>query len=107
MMRPLTKFTQTIVSGNNIPPLIREAFRISQEERPGAAHLELPEDIASEEISAEPLPRSRARRPIAEEKAVKHAVEMIENAKNLLKKEQHYPNTERRVHQALPYPFVY
>ena len=84
MMGPLTKFTQTIVSGNNIPPLIREAFRISQEERPGAAHLELPEDIASEEISAEPLPRSRARRPIAEEKAVKQAVEMIENAKNPL-----------------------
>ncbi|GIT71632.1 MAG: hypothetical protein Ct9H300mP28_14460 [Pseudomonadota bacterium] len=59
MMRPLTKFTQTIVSGNNIPPLVREAFRISQEERPGAAHLELPEDVASEETSAKPLPRSR------------------------------------------------
>ena len=69
MMHPLTKFTQTIVSGNNIPPLVREAFRISQEERPGAAHLELPEDVASEDTFAKPLPRSIARRPIAEEKA--------------------------------------
>ena len=84
MMRPLTKFTQTIVSGNNITPLVRDAFRISQEERPGAAHLELPEDVASEETLAKPLPRSRARRPIAEEKAVKQAVEMIEKAKNPL-----------------------
>ena len=84
MMNPLTKYTQSIVSGNNIPPRIREAFRISQEERPGAAHLELPEDVAAEESTVLPLPRSRARRPIAEEKAVKNAVDMIENSKRPL-----------------------
>tara|TARA_Y100001970_G_C14238443_1_gene863376 strand:+ start:1840 stop:3480 length:1641 start_codon:yes stop_codon:yes gene_type:complete len=84
MMRPLTKYTQSIVSGNNIPPRVREAFRISQEERPGAAHLELPEDVAAEESNVFPLLRSRARRPIAEEKAVKNAVDMIEKAKNPL-----------------------
>ena len=84
MMRPLTKYTHSIVSANNIPSMIREAFRISQEERPGAAHLELPEDVAGEEAEAQPLPRSRARRPVAEGKAIKQAVEMIEKAKNPL-----------------------
>ena len=84
MMRPLTKYTHSIVSGNNIPSSIREAFRISQEERPGAAHLELPEDIAGEEAESQPLPCSRARRPVAEGKAIKQAVEMIEKAKNPL-----------------------
>ena len=84
MMRPLTKYTHSIVSGNNIPSMIREAFRISQEERPGAAHLELPEDVAGEEAEVQPLPCSRARRPVAEGKAVKQAVEMIEKAKNPL-----------------------
>ena len=84
MMRPLTKYTHSIVSGNNIPSRIREAFRISQEERPGAAHLELPEDVAGEKADSQPLPRSRARRPIAEGKAIKQAVEMIEKAKNPL-----------------------
>ena len=84
MMRPLTKYTHSIVSGNNIPSRIREAFRISQEERPGAAHLELPEDVAGEEAESKPLPRSRARRPVAEGKAIKQAVEMIEKAKNPL-----------------------
>jgi len=84
MMRPLTKYTHSIVSGNNIPSRIREAFRISQEERPGAAHLELPEDVAGEEADSQPLPRSRARRPVAEGKAIKQAVEMIEKAKNPL-----------------------
>ena len=84
MMRPLTKYTHSIVSGNNIPSMIREAFRISQEERPGAAHLELPEDVAGEEAEVQPLPCSRARRPVAEGKAIKQAVEMIEKAKNPL-----------------------
>ena len=84
MMRPLTKYTHSIVSGNNMPSRIREAFRISQEERPGAAHLELPEDVAGEEADSQPLPRSRARRPVAEGKAIKQAVEMIEKAKNPL-----------------------
>ena len=84
MMRPLTKYTHSIVSGNNIPSMIREAFRISQEERPGAAHLELPEDVAGEEAESQPLPCSRARRPVAEGKAIKQAVEMIEKAKNPL-----------------------
>src|SRR3990167_1800951 len=41
MMRPLTKFTCQILNGNLIPSLVREAFRISQAERPGAVHLEL------------------------------------------------------------------
>ncbi len=84
MMRPLTKYTHSIVSGNNIPSRLREAFRISQEERPGAAHLELPEDVAGEKVDSQPLPRSRARRPVAEGKAIKQAVEMIEKAKNPL-----------------------
>ena len=46
MMRPLTKFTKQIVNGNNIPSLVREAVRLAEEERPGAVHLELPEDVA-------------------------------------------------------------
>jgi acetolactate synthase-1/2/3 large subunit len=54
MMRPLTKYTRQLVSGANIPSRIREAFRVAQEEKPGAVHLELPEDIAREQVD-EPL----------------------------------------------------
>ncbi|ARN76143.1 acetolactate synthase large subunit [Oceanicoccus sagamiensis] len=82
MMNPLTKFTHQIVSGDNIPSKIREAFRLAQEERPGAAHLELPEDIADEDTDAPLLEISDHRRPIAEEKGIRHAVEMIEQAKS-------------------------
>jgi acetolactate synthase I/II/III large subunit len=84
MMRPLTKYTRVIVSGDNIPPRVREAFRLMEEERPGAAHLEFPEDIADEETDAQIIPKSRTRRPTAEEKAIKRAVDMIEQARRPL-----------------------
>ncbi len=84
MMRPLTKYTTQIVSGDSIPSRVREVFRIIEEERPGAGHLEFPEDIATEECSSQIIPKSRVRRPIAEEKAIKQAVEMIEKAKHPL-----------------------
>src|SRR6516165_4384264 len=42
-MRPLTKMARQIISAANIPTLVREAFRVAQEERPGPVHLELPE----------------------------------------------------------------
>ncbi len=84
MMRPLTKYTQQIVSGNNIPSRVREAFRLAQQERPGAVHLELPEDIAAEQTDQDIVLASQSRRPIAEEKAVRHAVEMIEECKHPL-----------------------
>lgn len=84
MMRPLTKFTKQIVNGNTIPALIRKSFKIAEEERPGAVHLELPEDIADEDTDTPLLDRSKIRRPIAEEKAIKKAVEMIQKAKSPL-----------------------
>ena len=56
MMRPITKFTTQIVSGDRIPSVVREAFRLASEERPGAVHIELPEDIAAEETSAPLIP---------------------------------------------------
>lgn len=82
MMGPLTKYTKQIVDGNNIPSRVREAFRLAQEERPGAVHLELPEDIASEQTHGTLFSASIVRRPVPEKKAVHHAVEMIEQARS-------------------------
>ncbi|HTD15093.1 MAG TPA: acetolactate synthase large subunit [Chthoniobacterales bacterium] len=47
-MTPLTKMARQIVSVSTIPTVVREAFRVAQQERPGPVHLELPEDIAGE-----------------------------------------------------------
>ncbi len=84
MMDPITKETRQIVSGESVPYLVREAFRVAEEERPGACHLELPEDIAREDVSGQPLPASLVRRPIAEEKSICAAVALIKEAKHPL-----------------------
>lgn len=82
MMGPITKYTHQIVAGDNIPSRVREAFRIAEEEKPGATHLELPEDIAAEETNERPIARSHQRRPVPEEKAINAAVEKIQQAKS-------------------------
>ena len=70
MMEPLTKYTHQLVSGDTIPCHVREAFRLAQEEKPGAVHLELPEDIADEQTEEPPIPASHVRRPTAEAKSL-------------------------------------
>jgi acetolactate synthase-1/2/3 large subunit len=82
MMRPITKYTAQVVSGDRIPSIVREAFRLAHEERPGAVHIELPEDIAAEQTSAQLIEASSFRRPIAEYKAIAGAVAMIEAARS-------------------------
>lgn len=82
MMGPITKYATQIVAGDNIPSRVREAFRIAEEEKPGATHIELPEDIADEETDERPIKASSARRPTAEEKSIFQALEKIHDAKS-------------------------
>lgn len=84
MMQPLTKFTRQILNGNLIPSLVREAFRISQAERPGAVHLELPEDIAAENCDAPLYEVTEPAIPQADSVAIQHAVDYIQAAKHPL-----------------------
>jgi acetolactate synthase I/II/III large subunit len=82
MMRPVTKFAKQIVNGSRIPSLTREAFRLTMEERPGAVHLELPEDIAREDCAMTDLiPARRQRLPDCDSKSMSEAVEMIRAAR--------------------------
>jgi acetolactate synthase I/II/III large subunit len=84
MMKPITKFTRQLVRGNRIASSVREAFKTAQEERPGAVHLELPEDVAAEETSVLPIPLMKVRRADANTKAVDLALKRIEAAKSPL-----------------------
>ncbi len=85
MMRPLTKLSRQIISPNMIPTLVREAFRVAQEERPGPVHLELPEDIAAEECDAAALvPPHSLELPLANADAIKRAADMIMSARTPL-----------------------
>ncbi|KZL10964.1 acetolactate synthase large subunit [Pseudovibrio sp. Ad26] len=81
LFEPISKMSKAIVNGNTIPALVREAFRVAEEERPGTVLLELPEDIAIEETDEpllQPHPRYYA---IAGDTVLNEAADMIRNAK--------------------------
>lgn len=84
-MKPLTKSSQQIVSTASIPTIVREAFRLAAEERPGPVHLELPEDVAGEPARDLPMvPVHSVELPLAHPAALNRAAEMIRDAKRPL-----------------------
>jgi acetolactate synthase-1/2/3 large subunit len=83
-MRPLTKMATQIVAAQSIPTLVRDAFRVAQQERPGPVHLELPEDIAADDAAAEIVPPHAAELPVAPQAAIERAAAMIIGAKRPL-----------------------
>jgi len=81
LFAPICKMSKQIVHGNTIPSLVREAFRIAEEERPGAVLLELPEDIAAETTIASVIPPHSRHYAVADEEVVNEAALMIKQAK--------------------------
>ena len=85
MMQPLTKLAKQVIDARNIPALVRDAFRIAQEERPGPVHLELPEDIAAQEVERyELVPVAPLYHPVAPDGAIEAAAAAIRLAKRPL-----------------------
>ena len=84
-MTPLTKMADQVVSPATIPTMVREAFRVAQQERPGPVHLELPEDIARETgPDMSPIPPHPIEAPIAPSAALDRASELILKAERPL-----------------------
>lgn len=84
MMKPITKYSTSIVSGNRIPYILENAFRIAEEEKPGAVHLELPEDIAGEEVEEKysliDLGIHKIRRRVIDERSLQNLIEELQKA---------------------------
>jgi acetolactate synthase-1/2/3 large subunit len=84
LMTPITKYSEQVVDGGNIPSMVRDAFRVAIEERPGAVYIELPEDIADEQTDASLFDVVGSRRPEAGTVVIDQAVAMIEAAERPL-----------------------
>ncbi len=81
LFRPICKLSKQIVNGNTVPSIIREAFRIAEEERPGAVLLELPEDIAAEACDAPIIPPHPRFYAVASDPVISRVAELILKAK--------------------------
>ena len=81
MFEPVTKWATTVLHANNIPEIVRKAVRLARTEKPGAVHIELPEDIASKDTQSKPLNPQRFRRPVPDDKIVDVAFDILKSAK--------------------------
>lgn len=84
MMKPITKYARSVVDGSRVPSIVREAFRIAAEEKPGAVLIELPEDIAAESVTGVPFDIPKVKRPSPDAEALHIAATMIKAAKQPL-----------------------
>ena len=81
MFRPVTKWAHSIIHQDTIPETIRKAVRLACLEKPGAVHIELPEDIAKKDTDVPAMDRRRVRRAVPADKIVDLAFDAIKNAK--------------------------
>ena len=84
MFKPITKWNWSIRNADTIPEVIRHSFKISLEEKVGATHIELPQDIAKTTSNILPLVPTDTLRSPANMFLIKKAVQLIMNAKKPL-----------------------
>lgn len=85
MFKPVTKWNTSIPKSEVLPEAVRKAFKLSQTEKPGATHLEFPEDVADESVAeghvGTPLLVQAPVTPEPSPDQVAKAIHAIENAK--------------------------
>ncbi len=84
MFRPITKWNARISSPEAVAEVVRKAFKVAESEKPGATHIELPEDIAKMKTDGKPLVVHRVRRPDPDQQALKEAAALMSRAKKPL-----------------------
>ncbi|MEA2331365.1 MAG: acetolactate synthase large subunit [Thermoleophilaceae bacterium] len=80
VMRPITKWNARLTDPAIIPEVVRKAFKVAEGEKPGATHIELPEDVMEAECDAEPLPRNRPVRSEPAARELLRAADLIRSA---------------------------
>lgn len=84
MFAPVTKWNTQIVRPSNTPEIVRKAFKIAQAEKPGAVHIDLPENIAAMAVAGYPLHRNDQDKTYASFRSIAEAATAISQAKNPL-----------------------
>jgi len=82
VMRPITKWNARLTSPEIIPEVVRKAFKLAESEKPGATHIELPEDVMGAQVDAVPLVRRQPVEPEPGARELLKAADVIRNAIN-------------------------
>ncbi|ELZ10807.1 acetolactate synthase [Halovivax asiaticus JCM 14624] len=86
VFEPVVTWNAQIAAPETVPESVRKAFKLAEYEKPGATHLELPEDVAAEaveggSVDATPIFESeQVRRPDPDDASVERAASVIDAA---------------------------
>jgi len=81
MLRPMTKWNTRIHHPRMVAEAVRKAFNVAAAEKPGATHLELPEDVMETVTAGTPLPRGPQAMVEADPVSLLRAAEVIQGAR--------------------------
>jgi len=81
MFKPITKWRWSIRNADSIPEIVRRAFKIALEEKAGAVHLEIPQDIAKMESDIKPIKTQQVFRSRPNEVLIEKAAKLILDSK--------------------------
>jgi acetolactate synthase I/II/III large subunit len=84
MFSPVTQWSRQIVRPSNTPEIVRKAFKVAQSEKPGATHIDLPENIAAMEAIGAPLRNSPPEKTFAAYHTLTEAAKLISQAQSPL-----------------------
>lgn len=84
LFRPVTKWNARVELPETVPEIVRTAFRVARMEKPGATHIELPEDVAGSAVVGSPVPVRRTTYPIARPESIARAIELLQQAERPL-----------------------
>lgn len=81
LFRPITKWATPIAHPDNIPEVVRKAFKLAEMEKPGACHIELADDMAEEHAEGAPMLKRPFRRPVPDDRIVDEAWNLLRKAR--------------------------
>ncbi len=81
IFRPITKWNTQIKKPGIIPEAVRKAFKVAQTEKPGATHIDFPEDVGGLEVSEKPLLVQYPFRPEPLAAQVERAAKVVSESK--------------------------
>lgn len=84
MFSPVTKWNAQIVRPSITPEIVRKAFKLAQTEKPGAVHIDLPENIADMAVEGKPLRQDGREKSYASYQSIQHAAVALSQATNPL-----------------------
>ena len=84
LFAPITKWNAQIVRPDNTTEVVRRAFKVAQSEKPGAVHIDLPENIAAMPLNSKPLHKDGREKTYASTRSLNAAAADISKAKNPL-----------------------